>query len=141
MHAGKRPCGPFRCDDATEMQAGGLDALEHTAGPDCPRLARQILSERPVDGDRKDAARSPQLANTCIRQHIQLCYILDTNHAKSDSSRVRYDPATGDPEAGYLTCACRLSTQRNRLCFFARPNAALVKLAIACRIRYKSILP
>jgi hypothetical protein len=35
MHAGKRPCGPFRCDDATEMQVGGLDALENVAGPDC----------------------------------------------------------------------------------------------------------
>jgi hypothetical protein len=36
MHAGKRPCGPFRCDDATEMQEEGLDALENAAGPDCP---------------------------------------------------------------------------------------------------------
>jgi hypothetical protein len=35
MHAGKRPCGPFRCGDATEMQVGGLDALENVAGPDC----------------------------------------------------------------------------------------------------------
>ena len=35
MHAGKRPCGPFRCDDATEMQAEGFDALENAAGPHC----------------------------------------------------------------------------------------------------------
>jgi hypothetical protein len=45
MHAGKRPCGLFCCDDATEMQVEGLDALENAAGPDCPRLARQMLSE------------------------------------------------------------------------------------------------
>jgi hypothetical protein len=45
MHAGKRPCGLFRCDDAAEVQVEGPDALEYTAGPDCPRLARQMLSE------------------------------------------------------------------------------------------------
>ena len=44
MHAGKRPSGPCRCDGATGMQLGGLDALENTAGLD-PRLARQVLSE------------------------------------------------------------------------------------------------
>jgi hypothetical protein len=36
MHAGKRLCGPLRCDDATEMQVEGLDAHENAAGPDCP---------------------------------------------------------------------------------------------------------
>jgi hypothetical protein len=36
MDAGKRPCGPLHCDDATEMQGEGLDALENAAGPDCP---------------------------------------------------------------------------------------------------------
>jgi hypothetical protein len=36
MHAGKRLCGPFRYDDATGMQVGGLDALETAAGPDRP---------------------------------------------------------------------------------------------------------
>jgi hypothetical protein len=45
MHAGKRPCGSFRCGDVTEMQEG-LDALENAAGLD-PRLAWQMLSERP----------------------------------------------------------------------------------------------
>jgi hypothetical protein len=29
MHAGKRPHGPFRYDDATEMQLDDLDALEN----------------------------------------------------------------------------------------------------------------
>jgi hypothetical protein len=46
MHASKRPCEPFRCDDATEMQGEGLDALENAVGPDCTP-ARQMLSERP----------------------------------------------------------------------------------------------
>jgi hypothetical protein len=45
MHAGKRPCELFRCDDAAEVQVEGLDALENAAGPDCPQLARQMLSE------------------------------------------------------------------------------------------------
>jgi hypothetical protein len=30
---------------------------------------------------------------------MQLGFILDTSRNKSDSSYVRYDPATGDPEA------------------------------------------
>jgi hypothetical protein len=40
----KRPCAPFRCDDAAEMQVEGLDALENAAGPDCLWLARQMRS-------------------------------------------------------------------------------------------------
>jgi hypothetical protein len=36
MHAGKRPCGLFRCDDAAEVQVEGLDPPENAAGPDCP---------------------------------------------------------------------------------------------------------
>jgi hypothetical protein len=35
MHAGKRPCGPFRCDNATEVQVEGLDALENAIRHDC----------------------------------------------------------------------------------------------------------
>jgi hypothetical protein len=35
MHASKRSCGPFRCDDAAEMQVEGLGALETATGPDC----------------------------------------------------------------------------------------------------------
>jgi hypothetical protein len=31
---------------------------------------------------------------------MQLYFILDTDHSKLDLSRLRYDPATGDPEAG-----------------------------------------
>jgi hypothetical protein len=49
MHVGKRPCAPLRCDDAAEMQVEGLDALENAAGPDCPRLAQQMLSEKPYN--------------------------------------------------------------------------------------------
>jgi hypothetical protein len=30
------PYGPFRRDDAAEMQVEGLDALENAAGHDCP---------------------------------------------------------------------------------------------------------
>jgi hypothetical protein len=44
MHAGKRPCGPFRCDDAAELQVEGPDALE----------TRQDLI---ADEYRKDSAR------------------------------------------------------------------------------------
>jgi hypothetical protein len=46
MHAGKRPCGPFRCDDATEMQVEGLNALENAAGHESSaRAARQTVRE------------------------------------------------------------------------------------------------
>ena len=46
MHAGKRPCGPFRCNDVTEMQVEGLDALEDAAGHDSPAVAAlQIVTE------------------------------------------------------------------------------------------------
>jgi hypothetical protein len=55
MHAGKRPCGPFRCDDATEMQVGGLDALENAAGR--PLASTADLAKAPVDEYRKDTAR------------------------------------------------------------------------------------
>jgi len=47
MHAGKRPCGLFSCGEAADVQVEGLDALENAAGPDCLRLARHMLSERP----------------------------------------------------------------------------------------------
>jgi hypothetical protein len=43
MHAGKRPCEPFRRDDATEMQVEGLDAPEDAAGQHSPaRLVRHM---------------------------------------------------------------------------------------------------
>jgi hypothetical protein len=62
MHAGKRPRGPFRCGDATEMQVEGLDALENAAGPDCPPgWHGRCLAKDPINEYRKDAARSPQL--------------------------------------------------------------------------------
>jgi hypothetical protein len=63
MHAGKRPCGPFRCDGVTEMQVEeGLDALENAARHDSSaRAARQILGKGSIDQYRKGAARSPQL--------------------------------------------------------------------------------
>jgi hypothetical protein len=31
MHAGKRPCGPFCCDDVAQMQVEGLNTLENAA--------------------------------------------------------------------------------------------------------------
>ena len=39
MHAGERPCGHFRCDDATEMQAEDLDASKGAARRDSAFLA------------------------------------------------------------------------------------------------------
>jgi len=35
MHAGKRPCAPFRCDDVTKMKEEGLDALENAVRHNC----------------------------------------------------------------------------------------------------------
>jgi hypothetical protein len=56
MHAGKRPCGSFRCDNVTEMQVESLDALENAA-----RAVRQIVREGPHRGlSLKDTARSSQ---------------------------------------------------------------------------------
>lgn len=34
LHAGKRPCGPLRCDEAIGMQVEGLDALENAVRHD-----------------------------------------------------------------------------------------------------------
>jgi len=48
MHTGANTCGPFRCDDVTDMQVEGLDALEDAAGHDSPaRAARQHSDRRP----------------------------------------------------------------------------------------------
>jgi hypothetical protein len=54
-----------------------------------------------MDEHKKDAARYLRLDHIHIRQHMQLCFRLDTNHTKLKSSRVRYDPATGGPEAEF----------------------------------------
>jgi hypothetical protein len=81
------------------MQVGGLDALENAAVPDCPPASTADLAKDPIDELREDTVRSLQLANTCIHQHMQFCYIFDTSRNKSDSFCVRYGPATGNPEA------------------------------------------
>ena len=58
MHAGKRPCAPFRCDDAAAMQVEGLDALENAAAvPDCPPASTADLAKDPIDEYREDTAR------------------------------------------------------------------------------------
>lgn len=46
MHAGKPPCGPLRCEDVTDMQVEGFDALEDAAGHDSPARAARQHSDR-----------------------------------------------------------------------------------------------
>jgi len=44
-----------------EMQAEGLGALEHAAGPNCRSWHSRRLARDPIGEHRKDAARSPRL--------------------------------------------------------------------------------